>query len=612
MKEGRLKNSEQHCSTGGEEMETQQILDTYYSDNARKLHGTVERILKEFGGIYQKDIDDFYSLANIVFTVALKAYDPVQDFDRYLHSCLWRKIRTEITRRNRDKRRIKRKKNSENGAVEIEYMEDLSIYTPVGDENGSTIGDLLPADFDIEKEVASEIGLLREDRVEKYLSSLSKIQRRMVEMRMEDVPAGAIKKELGLTDRQYLDHMKSLKSYEKKKVLFREKFKPVSYEEDTMVMEAVTTSEKTKDTSLAVSAISKKLRKHQIKDDHPLQRSSGQWKASDKSELISDILQGRALTQIIISEEIKEGITMHWLIDGKQRCTNIDDFINDGFAISKNIQIYNIQYQTDKMDEDGTVVFNEDGFPLTENKMFDIRGKKFSQLPEELRDKFLEYQVPVMMNLNCTKKEIAYDIARFNRCRPMNVAQNGWTGIDEDFAEYIDKILKMPFFQDGAENSSYRESNNRSGMMRRMIVESIMVSDFLDDFNKDFKKICRYLSEEANDSNFIEFYELIERLNTVANEEVSELFNIKDSFLWFGLFSRFSRLGMEDRRFVDFLTEFTRSLHGKKVGGESFDDMNEKSTKDKTIVVKKINLLETLMNEYFQISGQPFKTSRCG
>ncbi len=26
---------------------------------------------------------------------------------------------------------------------------------------------------------------------------------------------------------------------------------------------------------------------------------------------------------------------MHWLIDGLQRCSNIEDFINDRFAISK-------------------------------------------------------------------------------------------------------------------------------------------------------------------------------------------------------------------------------------------------------------------------------------
>ena len=58
-----------------------------------------------------------------------------------------------------------------------------------------------------------------------------------------------------------------------------------------------------------------------------MQRHSGQWKSFARSELVSDILRGKSLTQIIISEEIKKGLRMQWLIDGKQRCTTLDDFL---------------------------------------------------------------------------------------------------------------------------------------------------------------------------------------------------------------------------------------------------------------------------------------------
>lgn len=56
------------------------------------------------------------------------------------------------------------------------------------------------------------------------------------------------------------------------------------------------------------------------------------------------------------------------------------------------------------------IVLNEDGFPVPEKKVFDIGGKKFSQLPDELQDRFKEYQLPVMFNLNCTKMDIAFFI----------------------------------------------------------------------------------------------------------------------------------------------------------------------------------------------------------
>ena len=96
------------------------ILDTYYADNARKLHRTVDKILVKFGGLSGKDMDDFYSLANEVFADVLKRYDHVQSFDGFLYTCLSNKIMTEITRRNREKRKADRMCTSLDGTNEDE------------------------------------------------------------------------------------------------------------------------------------------------------------------------------------------------------------------------------------------------------------------------------------------------------------------------------------------------------------------------------------------------------------------------------------------------------------------------------------------------------------
>ena len=85
-----------------------QILDTYYTDNAKKLHRVVDRILSKFGGLTYKDTGDFYSLANEVFTDAIKRYDGEQSFDGFLYSCLSNKIMSEITKRNCEKRKADR------------------------------------------------------------------------------------------------------------------------------------------------------------------------------------------------------------------------------------------------------------------------------------------------------------------------------------------------------------------------------------------------------------------------------------------------------------------------------------------------------------------------
>ena len=573
----------------------EELLNTYYEDNAKKLRGMVDRILAGFGGLCHKDYQDFYSLANEVFTKVLLKYDNKRPFDGFLYSCLCNKIKSEITARNRQKRK---------GTDKDSPVSLISMDKPVDECDFLAIGDFIPSDFTIEAALSERMDGFQDERIEEYLSHLSEIQRRILEMKMDDEPVSVIKERLGLTSKQYDRHMSAIRAYENTRYLFRDtdcKTDSVKEEIDTMGDTMTTTSEKTKNTSYAISAISKKLSRHQLRDNHVLQRSSGQWNNYYKSELIADILQGKALTQIIISEEIKDGITMYWLIDGKQRCTNIEHYLRDGFAISKNVQRYEIEYQTFKKDKNGKEVLNKDGFPIPEQKIFDIRNKKFSQLPEELRDQFLEYQIPAMLNLNCSKKEIAYDIARFNRCRPMTVAQNGWTGLDEDYAELVDNILKMDFFQADSGVSAYRESNLKSGMMRRMVVESIMAINYLDSYNKDFRKMCEYLSKEANDAVFTDFYSLIERIGSISDKRIADVFNIKDSFLWFALFDRFTRLNQEDKRFVDFVIQFKGKLHSKAVRGISFDQLNEKSTKDKSIVIGKLNCLETLMKNYFKI-----------
>ncbi|MCI8371065.1 MAG: hypothetical protein HFI75_01440 [Lachnospiraceae bacterium] len=585
-----------------------QILDSYYADNARKLHRVVNQIFyRKYGGIANQDMDEFYSVANDVFTdiIIKNRYDSNKgDFDGFLYTALELAIVDEQKRQNRDKRRYK----VVDADGEKRVVHNISLDALAMEEDRMAAECWLQNPYQLEEQLIEE---LENEKLEQYLAGLSGIQRQIVAMKMEYIPVSQIKQLLKLSDKQYKQHMNQIKSYENTKYLFRDSVHGTdSQREDKSAMEGVaTTTEKTKNTSYAVSAISKKLMKHHLRDDHVLQRTSGQWNNLYKSELISDILQGKALTQVIISEEIKDGIIKYWLIDGKQRCTNIDEYLHDVFPVSKNVQRYEIQYQANKKDAHGNDVLTEDGFPIPENRTFDIRNKKFSQLPEELQDQFQEYQIPVMLNLNCTKKEIAYDIARFNRCRPMTVAQNGWTGLEEDYAEFVDNILKMDFFQEGALISSYRQSNKKSGMMRRMIVESIMVINDLDNFHKDFRKMCEYLSKEANDSTFIEFYSLIDRLSQVSNKEIAEVFNIKDSFLWFGLFERFTRLGVKDIWFAEFVRAFISELHKKKVKGITYDLLNEKSTKDKSIVIQKLEHLELLMKGFLQEKGADRKSN---
>ncbi len=181
------------------------VLAAYYADNARKLHGIVDKILSKFGGISDKDMDDFYSLANEVFVEVMKGYDNTQSFEAFLYSCLSKRIRTEITKRNREKRRA-------------DYI-SVSIDTPVDDEEGITIGDIIADELTVEKEVfeRSEEGYSR--RMLLYLSRLSELQKEVLRLRSIGYLPGEVRKELHINAKQYAECCEAIHSYRNVSVL---------------------------------------------------------------------------------------------------------------------------------------------------------------------------------------------------------------------------------------------------------------------------------------------------------------------------------------------------------------------------------------------------------
>ena len=182
----------------------EQIINSYYVDNAKKLHGMVDRILIKFGGLSGKDKDDFYSLANEVFVDVLKRYDGIQPFDGFLYACLSNKIMSEITKRNRYKRKADRMA--------------VSIDTPVSEDNDYTIGDMLADGFNMEEEVFGEISAVT-FRLERYLERLSQRQREVLELLSCCYEAMEIQKILHMTPKEYENALGNIRSYENIKLL---------------------------------------------------------------------------------------------------------------------------------------------------------------------------------------------------------------------------------------------------------------------------------------------------------------------------------------------------------------------------------------------------------
>lgn len=184
----------------------EQILVTYYSNNAKKLHNVVDKILFKFGGISDKDMDDFYSLANEVFVDVMRRYDNSQTFDGFLYSCLLNKIKTEITRRNREKRKADRM--------------SISIDTPIGDDENTTVGDMVADTLTVEKILFEENEESYSKRMLLYLSKLSDFQKEVLRLNIAGYLPGEIREELHMSEKEYSDCYAAIHSYRNVSVLF--------------------------------------------------------------------------------------------------------------------------------------------------------------------------------------------------------------------------------------------------------------------------------------------------------------------------------------------------------------------------------------------------------
>lgn len=176
-------------------MET--IIIAYYENNAKKLRNMIDSIL--FKLKFNVDNEDFYSLGNEIFVDVLKRYDGKQDFDGFLYSCLVKKFKTEMTRRNRYKRQADRMA--------------ISFDTPIGEDESSTLSDVVADPNTVEKRLFDEETEAYSDEMQQYLSRLSILQREVLRLISIGFEPNEILTELHINKKQYEDCYNAIHSY---------------------------------------------------------------------------------------------------------------------------------------------------------------------------------------------------------------------------------------------------------------------------------------------------------------------------------------------------------------------------------------------------------------
>lgn len=299
------------------------------------------------------------------------------------------------------------------------------------------------------------------------------------------------------------------------------------------------------------------------------------------------ILTDDYIPPIILSER-DDGLTI--IVDGGSRTAAFRMICEGNHKIKSSVEDPIIAYKKMEKDENGKTIFID--------AEFDIRNKTFEQFPKELQKKFYEYQLETVIHENCNKEKESKYQRRYNSNTGMNVNQKMFLYVP-NFADQIREIIDRPFF---VNCNDFTDNEKEKGVLERTVAESIMCMFHIDKWNKNGKTLATYLNKNSSCEEFEKLNDNLIRLENVVTDKTKVLFNKKDSFIWFTLFEKFTQLDLDDSQFAIFLNEFVDGLRHKSVDGKLFDIVDETgSTKDKTVIMTKLHILETLMKEYLHI-----------
>lgn len=342
-----------------------------------------------------------------------------------------------------------------------------------------------------------------------------------------------------------------------------------------------------------------------IKIDQAVQRSFCWTKEMMNSLIYSALSRKIYIPNLILAEERrKDGTKQTYVVDGGQRTETLRQFRYDGYRITNKLRSYIVSYKKKKTDGDGEFIRDEYGNIESEIKEFDIRGKTYDELPPELKNKFNGCPLTTVIYQECTTEETSELVLLYNNHVGMNTAQKAFTYIGK-YADEIKRIKDTNRFL--MDCTMLSESEKQKGIWERVISECVMGISHYENWKKTPKDMCDYLNENSSEQEYKDIEEYFNRripyCDKIDNNEIAALFTSKNLFIWMMAFDRFSSLHISDGKFGEFLNAFVNGLKLKEINGENWDAIDsDRSTKDKSLINRKVGYITLLMEEFLHMN----------
>lgn len=313
------------------------------------------------------------------------------------------------------------------------------------------------------------------------------------------------------------------------------------------------------------------------------------------------VLTGDYLPPIILGEiVIRDGIVQRYIVDAMQRTSALMKIRYGNYKFTSAMEDDEIEYQTKALDEHGVVVKDEDGNFMWEKKSFHLKGHTFDEFPDELKKRFDKYQLRIVTHQNCTMESISKLIRRYNNHKAMGASQRALTWIPT-YARQIKSIGEETFFKTVMK---YSDPDRKNGNYMQLVCNSVMVLFHMDKFKKDAKSANGMLEENSSREEFETVRGYLRRIETCCGSDCKDVFVKKDISSWVSVFDTFTKLGLPDQRFADFIKAIS-TMGDVMIGEWSYNMLDkEPGTTGKKLILQKIETYTALMYQFLHIGDK--------
>lgn len=227
-----------------------------------------------------------------------------------------------------------------------------------------------------------------------------------------------------------------------------------------------------------VKSLLRDLNKGTYNLNHIVQRSASQWSKKQQELLLDSIINKNiVIPQIVFAKQGDDT----FVIDGKQRLTVLDDFVNN------------------------------------EESKLKFEGKKFSELDSDIKDKIQSAEITTITYTDCTDADIFELFERYNNGVSLSGSQKTRSYATMPILAKLEELKENPFM----EKCNITAGQKKKGEDDMVLLQaSILISGYnFKDFS--FKTIENYL-KEVEESEILTYLDEVNNNMNILNNFVDE------------------------------------------------------------------------------------------